>query len=264
MRKPVMICTILSGVALIGIGVFAFAREPAGKTYDYEVVNEFPHDRSAYCQGLVFDDEGKLFEGTGQYGESVLREVDLQTGRPNRQVRLNRRVFGEGITIFQDKIYQLTWKRKAGYIYDKTTFKVVGTFRYKGEGWGITNDDKHLIISDGTSTLRFLDPKTFKVVKKLAVRYNGRLVPELNELEFIDGEIWANVWFKDLIARISPTTGEVVAWVNLAGLYPARLRAERDAVLNGIAYDKKSQRLFVTGKRWPKLFEIKLIERKSR
>ena len=264
MRKPVMICMSIGVVAIVGIAAFAFAREPAIKTYGYKIANEYPHDTAAYCQGLVFDEAGALFEGTGQYGESVLREVDLATGKPKRQVRLNRRIFGEGITVFQDKIYQLTWKRKAGYIYDKATFKVVGTFKYSGEGWGITHDDKHLIVSDGTSTLRFLDPQTFKVVKTLSVRYNGRLLPELNELEFINGEIWANVWFKDQIVRISPKTGEVVALVNLAGLYPVRFRSERDAVLNGIAYDKKGQRLYVTGKRWPKLFEIELIEQKAR
>ena len=264
MRKPIVIFAGVVLAAAIGIAVFAYARGPSTKVYGYKVVAEYPHDPRAYCQGLVMDDAGNLFEGTGQYGESVLREVDLATGRPKRQVALDRRIFGEGITIFQDKIYQLTWKRQAGYIFDKATFKMVGTFKYSGQGWGITNDGQSLIMSDGTSTLRFLDPTTFEVTKKLAVRNNGRLVPDLNELEFIAGEIWANVWFKDYIARISPDTGEVVGWVNLAGLYPARLRPERDAVLNGIAYDKTKQRIFVTGKRWPKLFEIEVVEQRRR
>lgn len=263
-RKFVLpVCALAIASGLIGIGVLAAARDPVTKTYGFKIVNAFPHDPKAYCQGLAFDDEGNLFEGTGQYGESVLRQVDVESGRILRQVSLNRRIFGEGITVLRDKIYQLTWKRRTVFVYDKATFKLVRTHKYSGEGWGLTHDGQHLIMSDGTSNLRFLDPNTFNVVKNMTVRSNGRLVPELNELEFIDGEIWANVWFKDYIARISPESGTVLAWVDLTGLYPARVRSERDAVLNGIAFDKKAKRLFVTGKRWPKLFEIELIERQK-
>ncbi|MCA9214167.1 MAG: glutaminyl-peptide cyclotransferase [Planctomycetales bacterium] len=261
MRKTMITCGVIVAICVTA-GVMTFASGDTQQVYGYKIVAEYPHDTGAYCQGLAFDDDGKLFEGTGQYGESVLREVQLETGKAVRQIRLNQRVFGEGVTVVGDKIYQLTWKRKAGYVYDKATLKVVGNFRYSGEGWGITFDGKHLIMSDGSSTLRFLNPETFKVERKLSVRSGRQLVADLNELEFINGEIWANVWFKDYIARISPKTGEVVSWVNLAGLFPQRLRSERDAVLNGIAYDKKSQRLFVTGKRWPKMFEIELVEQK--
>ena len=251
--------------ASIGFGVFAVGnRERNVTVFDYQVVNEFPHDSKAYCQGLAFDD-GKLFEGTGQYGESNLREVDLESGRVVRQVDLDRRVFGEGITVLNDRIYQLTWKKRTAFVYDKETFRPIARHNYSGQGWGITNDGTHLIMSDGTSTLRFLDPDTFRLEKKLHVHSQRRSVKNLNELEFINGEIWANVWFRDYIVRIAPKTGEVTSIVDLTELFPAHRRPRknrREAVLNGIAFDAEDQRIFVTGKYWSRLFEIKVAQRR--
>jgi len=227
----------------------------------YQVVNAFPHDPKAYSQGLAYAD-GVLYEGTGQYGQSSLRRVDLKSGRVTRFVRLNERLFGEGIVVLDDRIIQLTWKNRTGLVFDRQTMNYRRSFRYSGEGWGITEDGRHLIISDGSSTLRFLDPKTFRVVKRLAVKSGGRRVDNLNELEFVEGEIYANVWGADYIARISPDSGEVLGWIDLAGLFPSRQRPSAEAVLNGIAYDRQGKRLFVTGKLWPKLYEIRVVPKR--
>lgn len=219
----------------------------------YEVVKTYPHDRNAFCQGLDFD--GKtVFESTGHYGESTIRRVNLKTGKVEKWLRLDRRLFGEGLTLFEDKVLQLTWKRGLGYIYDAKTLKLLGTFRYEGEGWGLTHDDKHLIISDGTDRLRFLDPDSFAVVRTIKVKEGNRPVRELNELEFVKGRIFANVWHSDRIAMIDPDTGQVVGWIDLSGLLNSPVGPE--AVLNGIAYE--DGRLLVTGKNWPQLFEIQL------
>jgi len=241
-------------VALVG----AKEREEPPPVYGYEVVNTFPHDPNAFCQGLAFAD-GVLYEGTGRYRQSTLRKVDLKTGRVLQFARLTPNFFGEGIALHGDRIVQLTWRSGVGLVYDKTTFRRQATFRYRGEGWGITSDGKRLIISNGSSTLAFLDPKTFRVVGQLAVRSQGRPVANLNELEYVEGEIYANVWGEDYIARISPESGEVVGWIDLRGLLNPHERADPDAVLNGIAYDPEQKRLFVTGKLWPKLFEIKVV-----
>jgi len=228
--------------------------------YGYRIVNTYPHDRTAFCQGLVFAD-GVLYEGTGQYGRSTLRKVDLRSGKVLQLFRMNPRLFGEGITIHGNDLIQLTWRSRAGYVYDKQTFKPRTAFRYTGEGWGITSDGQQLIMSDGSATLRFLDPKTYQVTRRVVVRSQGRPVDRLNELEYIEGAIYANVWETDYIARISPQTGEVLGWIDLRGLLGPLERLHPDAVLNGIAYDAKGKRLFVTGKFWPKLFEIKLVPR---
>lgn len=228
----------------------------------YEVVNVFPHDADAFCQGLVFDD-GVLYEGTGLYGQSSLRKVELETGRVVKNLRISRRYFGEGITIWGDRIVQLTWKSRYGFVYDKDSFQLLDRFRYAGQGWGITHDGRSLIVSDGSSRLRFLDPNTFDVVKWLHVTAGGRDVDKLNELEYVDGEIFANVWKSDFLARINPETGSVTRWVDLSGLMPRRGRAADQQVLNGIAYDAEHRRLFVTGKDWPKLFEIRIVSRQS-
>ncbi|MDW8106574.1 MAG: glutaminyl-peptide cyclotransferase [Armatimonadota bacterium] len=225
-------------------------------TYRYRIVNTFPHDKRAFTQGLVFHN-GYLYEGTGLRGESSLRKVELRTGRVLRLHRLAPEFFGEGITIFNNKIYQLTWQDGICFVYDLETFRQITQFRYYGEGWGLTHDGKHLIMSDGSDTITFRDPETFAEVRKIQVRAQGKPVEFLNELEYIEGEIWANIWYSDMIARIDPQTGVVKAWVDLESL-PVPNRTSED-VLNGIAYDPQNKRIFVTGKRWEKLFEIELV-----
>lgn len=224
----------------------------------YRVVNAYPHDPQAYTQGLAFHD-GMLYEGTGKYGESQLRQVDLASGRVLRSHPLARQLFGEGIAIKDGRIFQLTWQQGVAMVYDQATFAELRRFRYEGEGWGLTHDGTHLIMSDGSATLQFLDPTTFQVVRRLLVTSGGRRVGQLNELEFVRGEIFANVWYKDYLARISPATGEVTGWVDLRRLWPKR--RDPEAVLNGIAYDPENDRLFVTGKNWPRLYEIRITGR---
>jgi glutaminyl-peptide cyclotransferase len=251
----------LSLVLLLVAGlcvVWAVARERASVRWGVEVVQSYPHDTAAYTQGLAFD-RGELFEGTGKYGESSLRRVDLESGRVLRSVQLGRDFFGEGITVWGGEVIQLTWQNQLGVVYDRATLQELRRFRYAGEGWGLTNDGTHLIVSDGTSTLRFLDPKTFRVVRQLLVRSGGRRVANLNELEFVQGEILANICYKDYLARISPASGEVLGWIDLQPLVPRGM--DRDSVANGVAYDAENDRLFVTGKNWPQLFEIRLVGR---
>lgn len=226
--------------------------------YTYNIVNTYPHDRSAFTQGLVFED-GFLYEGTGLYRQSTLRRVELETGDVLQIRELPAEFFGEGITIYGDKIIQLTWQSNVGFVYDKNSFELLQQFNYSTEGWGITHDETCLIMSDGTSTLHFLDPQTFEEIGQLAVFDDNGPVTRLNELEYVQGEIYANVWQTDRIARISPATGRVVGWIDLEGILTAEDRSEPVDVLNGIAYDADTDRLFVTGKLWPKLFEIDLI-----
>jgi glutamine cyclotransferase len=233
----------------------------APPVYGYEIVNTYPHDPAAFSQGLVFRD-GFLYEGTGRYGQSSLRQVDLESGRVLKFTSLSPRLFGEGITFSGDDLVQLTWRSGIGIVYDGQSFGRRGMFRYPGEGWGITTVGERLVMSDGSAKLRFLDPKTYRVVKTVAVRSQGKPVNQLNELEYVGGEIYANVWGSDRIVRISPETGQVLGWIDLAGLLPLRQRVSRDAVLNGIAYDAEGKRLFVTGKLWPKLFEIRLVRKR--
>ena len=224
----------------------------------YRIVNTYPHDPRAFTQGLVFADDA-LYEGTGLRGQSSLREVDLETGNILRARQLAAHFFGEGITVYGNRVIQLTWRAKVGFVYDIRTFQLLDTFNYPTEGWGITHDGRFLIMSDGTSTLYFLDPQTFREIHRLEVHTRDGPVSKLNELEYVQGEIYANVWKTDHIARISPQTGEVVGWIDLEGLLRPEDRNRRIDVLNGIAYDVKNDRLFVTGKLWPKLFEIELI-----
>jgi len=236
----------------------ANAQQQQVPTYGFEVVNAWPHDRGSFTQGLVFHD-GALIESAGQYGESSLRRVELETGRVLQKRDVPPQYFAEGATLFGGKIYQLTWQNRLGFVYDPQTFESAGTFRYDGEGWGLTHDGESLILSDGSNQLRFIDPTTFAVRRTVGVYDRGRPVRELNELEFVKGEIYANVWHSDRIARIDPRTGRVTGWIDLAGLLPASERGgDTDAVLNGIAYDERGDRLFVTGKLWPKLFEIRI------
>ncbi|MCA9271154.1 MAG: glutaminyl-peptide cyclotransferase [Planctomycetales bacterium] len=244
------------GLLAVGFGWF-FAARGGPPEYTVKVVNTFPHDRNAFCQGLECDD-GALLEGTGQFGESTLRRVELTSGRVLQSIAHDRRVFGEGVTRVGDRIYQLTWQNRTCFVFDATTLRQVGRFTYNGEGWGLAHDDKHLIMSNGSSQLQFRDPQTFAVVKTLWVKSQGRPVTKLNELEYVDGEIYANIWHQDVVARIDPESGEVTGWIDMASLFPARLRPHREAVLNGIAYDAAAKRLFVTGKHWPQVFEVEL------
>ena len=236
----------------------AEAQENKAPVWDYQVIQAFPHDPRAFTQGLVYD-QGFLYEGTGLLGRSSLRKVELETGKVLKLVTLPDWLFGEGVALWEDKIIQLTWKSKTGFVYDRQTFRLLKKFFYPTEGWGLTQDGKHLIMSDGSSFLYFLDPNTFKMIRRIQVRDEGLPVAFLNELEFIKGEIFANVYQTDRIVRISPQTGRVTGWIDLKGLLPAEDRTLAVDVLNGIAYDPQGDRIFVTGKLWPKLFEIRLV-----
>jgi glutamine cyclotransferase len=232
---------------------------PAGTVtrYGYEVVRAWPHDPAAFTQGLVFR-EGSLLESTGLNGRSTLREVELETGRPRKQVALANQYFGEGLAVIGSQAFQLTWQNGKGFVYDVDTFRLVKEFTYTGEGWGLATDGKLLILSDGTSQIRFLDPATFQMVRTIQVTRDGRPLERLNELEFIHGEIFANVWETDEIVRIDPATGVVRGVIDFSGLLPRTERRPDTNVLNGIAYDPAGDRLFVTGKLWPKVFEVRL------
>jgi glutamine cyclotransferase len=219
----------------------------------YKIVRAYPHDSRAFTQGLIFRD-GFLYESTGLNGRSSLRKVALETGDVVAQYAVGAKYFAEGLTEWDGKLLQLTWQTHVGFVYDMSPFKMVRTFEYTGEGWGLTHDRTRLILSDGTAVLRFLNPETFAEVGHITVTDAGKPVTQLNELEFVKGEILANVWYTDRIARISPVTGHVIGWIDLSGLKPGGTSA--DAVLNGIAYDAAGDRLFVTGKLWPQLFEI--------
>jgi glutamine cyclotransferase len=225
----------------------------------FKVVAAYPHDPAAFTQGLAIE-AGQLYEGTGQYGASTVRRVDLTSGRPERQRALGARYFGEGIAILDGLLYQLTWQNSVVVVYDLETFEVERTIEYAGEGWGLTHDGGQLIMSDGSATLRFRDPQTFAVTREIEVRHDGVPVSRLNELEYVEGEIWANIWYDDRIARISPADGKVLGFIDLTTLYPQSARGS-EAVLNGIAYDAAAKRLFVTGKNWPQLYEIEVVER---
>lgn len=225
----------------------------------FEVVATYPHDPNAFTQGLVWQD-GIFYEGTGLRGRSSLRKVDPASGEVTQGISLPEQYFAEGITIFGDKLYQLTWQENTGFIYDKDSFELLDTWTYPGEGWGLTTDGERLIMSDGTNILRFLDPNTLEETGRVEVIDPGTgVLNNLNELEYVNGEVLANIWQTDWIARINPTTGMVQGWILLRDLLPAEDRTQAVDVLNGIAYDPASDRLFVTGKLWPKLFEIDLI-----
>lgn len=230
-------------------------------TYTYKTVRVFPHDREAFTQGLVFAD-GFLYEGTGLYGRSSLRKVDLETGAVLQTRPLDSRYFGEGVTLLGGQLFQLTWRAQVGFVYAQESFALRDQFTYPTEGWGLTHDGERLIMSDGASVLYFLDPRTFAETGQLQVRNaKERPVERLNELEYVDGEIYANIWQTDLIARISPRSGRVTGWIDLTGLLKDEDRTPPVDVLNGIAYDAARKRLFVTGKLWPRLFQIELVPR---
>jgi glutamine cyclotransferase len=228
------------------------------KAYGYQIVNTFPHDRAAFTQGLVFLG-GALLETTGLNGQSSLRRVELATGRVLQRVELPTQYFGEGMAVIGQKIYQVTWQNRTGFVYDLSTFSAGRTFTYEGEGWGLTTDGQALILSDGTDTLRWLDPTTFQVTRTVRVTNAARPLALLNELEWVQGEVWANVWQTDTVARIDPVSGRVTGLVDFSGLLTPTDRIGNIDVLNGIAFDAVGGRIFVTGKNWPKLFEVRIV-----
>ena len=251
----ILVCLIVLPVVLWAQGAGDEGLKP-GRThvYPYRVIRSYPHDRQAFTQGLVYEG-GFFYEGTGLHGRSSLRKVDPASGRILKEIWLQKSHFGEGITVFDDRIVHLTWLSHVGFVYDKTSFRLLNTFTYPREGWGITHDGERLIMSDGTSVLHFLDPKDFREVASLGVHDERGPVTGLNELEYVRGVIYANVWPTDRIAIIHPRTGRVEAWMDLKGLL-AKTDSQGADVLNGIAYDTRGDRLFVTGKLWPKMFEI--------
>ncbi|GAB5404253.1 MAG: glutaminyl-peptide cyclotransferase [Aureliella sp.] len=267
-RKSLWIALSVIGIPVVAVIVAAVLsaneRPQAGLPIaKVEVVASFNHDPDAFTQGLAVEGE-TLYEGTGKRGRSSLRRVDLKTGRILQKVPLNSNYFGEGITILDDKIYQLTWQGKQCGVYNKADFKYLETLPYRwtraSEGWGIATDGKVLFVSDGSNNIFVVDPKTLKEIRRFRVKDGRRRLEKLNELEYVRGELLANIWYEDLIARIDPVKGELIGWIDCTNVYPARSRPDQEHVLNGIAYDAKADRLFVTGKNWPKLYEIKIIE----
>ncbi|MGB8479249.1 MAG: glutaminyl-peptide cyclotransferase [Acidobacteriaceae bacterium] len=251
MVLTLLLISFASSVSLI-------AATHATPVESYRIVHMYPHDTNAFTQGLVFVN-GMLYESTGLFGQSSLRMVDLASGRVLQQHDLAANYFGEGLTEWNGQLIQLTWQSHLGFVYDTFSFRTIRTFTYPWEGWGLTHDSRHLILSDGTSVLHLLDPSTFKPVGKIQVTAEGKPVLNLNEMEYIHGEIYANIWETNRIARISPSTGKVIEWIDLSGLRPAAVQQNDNAVLNGIAYDSQHDRLYVTGKLWPNLYEIQLI-----
>lgn len=252
------VCRGLFLAVTLAAGAAAPAWAGAPPQYGYDVVKVYPHDPGAFTQGLLWRD-GFLYESTGLHGRSSVRKVTLETGVPEQERLIDSRHFGEGVVDWKDRLITLTWQDQMGFIFDLATFERIGEFSYPGEGWGLTRDETRIIMSDGASALRFLDPETLKETGRIQVTDDGKPVDNLNELEWVKGEVLANIWQTDRIARIDPKTGHVTGWIDLSGLLGPDDRAGRQVdVLNGIAYDAASDRLFVTGKLWPKLFEIRL------
>jgi glutamine cyclotransferase len=266
-RRPLIRITVSTGVLLSALLGGEAARsqtsapsDPSGapaRQLRWEVVARHPHDPDAYLQGLLWHDGG-FFESTGLLGRSTLRRVEWPSGRVVRRVDLPPNVFGEGLARVGDRLVQLTWQSGRAFVYDLKTLRLLEEFRYEGEGWGLAFDGTSLILSDGSDVLTYREPRRLAPTRRLAVTWNGRPLHRLNELEFIDGEVWANVWYTDFIVRIDPASGRVTSYLDLAGLLPAGQRRQQDAVLNGIAYDPATRRIFVSGKLWPSVFEIRV------
>ena len=255
-----------SGIlALLLAGCVSSAAAAAIPVYGFIVKNTYPHDPQAFTQGLFFRD-GQLYETTGISGRSSLRKVELKSGKVLQKAELPKEVFGEGSTAVGEHILGLTWQSKTGYVFDAKTFALKAKFPYEGEGWGLASDTKNVYMSDGSASIRVLDPVTLKEVRRVQVTAEGKPIDSLNELEMVDGELYANVWGTDVIARIDPASGKVTGWIDLTNLLPREKRGTSsvDAVLNGIAYDGKHRKLYVTGKLWPKLFEIELVRFEGR
>ena len=250
------------GVAALVVACGAADREPVAArdipVYSVKIVNVYPHDTGAFTQGLVYDD-GFLYEGTGQLGASSIRKVKLETGEVLREQKLGDQYFGEGVALVGDRLVQLTWTSRVGFVFEKETLREIGRFEYLTEGWGLTYDGARLIMSDGSANLQFLDPSTYQYRGFVTVRAGDIPVQRINELEYVDGEIFANIWPGNRIARIDLSTGAVVGWIEVPTLLkPEDLGSEID-VLNGIAWDAEGRRLFLTGKLWPKLFEVEIV-----
>ncbi|HIF34503.1 MAG: glutaminyl-peptide cyclotransferase [Pirellulaceae bacterium] len=263
-RRRLLLAVVLFVVVSTACGMWAASQgDGRPQRYRYRVTKSFPHDRTAYCQGLLVHN-GRLLEGTGKYAESSLREVNLATGKVSVRVDLPNNVFGEGIAVAGDRLLQLSWKRGLAFEYDVRKLEPTGRqFAYKGQGWGLTHDGTKWIMSDGTSVLRFHHTDTFEEIGRVTVVNEGRRVINLNELEFIDGQVFANIWKQDVIVKIDIKDGRVTGIVDLRGLYRSG-RRRSDDVLNGIAYDTAQKRLYVTGKNWPRLYEIKLVKKSDR
>lgn len=262
-----MTARVSGALVVISCCVVAAAGRPPAQaqatppTESYRVVKVYPHDPAAFTQGLIFRD-GFLYESTGIQGQSSVRKVKLETGEVVQQRRAGLEAhFAEGLTEWKGQLFQLTWQSKVALVYDLASFAPRGTFTYTGEGWGLTHDGRKFILSDGSNRLRFFDPMTFREIGHVEVTDRGRPLVDLNELEYVNGQVWANVWHTDRIAKISPDTGRVVGWIDLKGLMSGGFKLDSEAVLNGIAYDAASKRLFVTGKLWPRLFEIQITPR---
>ena len=228
--------------------------------YSYQVIHVYAHDRNAFTQGFEYKN-GFLYEGTGLNGRSTLRKEELETGKVVQEITLPAQYFGEGITVLNDRVVQLTWQSHVGFIYNLAEFHLLKNFSYPGEGWGLTNDGRQIYMSDGTPQIRCLDPETLQETRRITVHEGGRAIDELNELEWVKGELYANVWQTEQVARISPTDGSVLGWIDLSHLLTPIEQSQSADVLNGIAYDEHSDRLFVTGKLWPKIFEIRLVHK---
>ncbi len=265
MKKALIIASVLIiAILVVSASILVFINSSKPQTnpqsatrYTYAVVNTYPHDTNAFTEGLVYAD-GFLYESTGLNGASSLRRVNLTTGSVLQEIMLPSQYFGEGITIVDNTIFQLTWQSKIGFIYDKTTFALRGNFTYSTQGWGLTYDGTHLIMSDGTNNLYFLDPTTFELTGQIQVHDGNKTIVNINELEYINGDVYANIWMTSTIAIINPVTGQVKGWIDLTGL-SSQNNSNPEAVLNGIAYDQKTDRLFVTGKDWANLYEIKIV-----
>jgi glutaminyl-peptide cyclotransferase len=259
-RKLVFTLIVAAGQLLLVPSLRAEAKKKTPQ-YTFKIVHTFPHDSNAFTQGLEYRD-GFLYESTGLEGRSSLRKVRLETGDVLQRTDLPSKYFGEGITVFKDEIVQITWQSHVGFVYNLADFRQLRQFSYRGEGWGLANDGHEIFMSDGTSEIRVLDPETLQEKRRFLVHDGNKSIKELNELEWVEGEIYANIWQTDRIARISPQTGEVLGWVDLSGLLSPIYQLQEGAVLNGIAYDSERKRLFVTGKLWPKIFEIKIVPKK--
>ncbi|HJQ26600.1 MAG TPA: glutaminyl-peptide cyclotransferase [Blastocatellia bacterium] len=274
-RRAGMPVVAIVAAAILGLGLvyFLFLRPQASapsqvantnqspsapaRRDDYEIVNSYPHDPQAFLQGLLWYDNG-FYESTGLNGRSTLRRVEFPSGHVVKSISLASEYFAEGLALAGDRLVQLTWQTHRGFVYDRETFKLLREFTYDNEGWGLTYDGKLLVMSDGSSTLTYLDPESFQPVRRINVTWNGRPQKELNELEYIEGEIWANIWQQDQILRIDPETGRVKSYLDMKNLLPPQMRTGTEDVLNGIAYDPQTKRIFVCGKLWPRLFEIRL------
>lgn len=268
--KPGSLLIVFIAILIVGVIYYALRPkqpsaevtpaipDPLAQNLSYEILATLPHDPTCYTQGLVID-EGIFYESCGLYGQSSLRLIDPATGTVQAETELDASFFAEGLALLEGKLYQLTWRENTGFVYDASTFEQLRAFNYQTEGWGLTTDGSALILSDGTNTLYWLDPGTMQIVRQVNVSYQGQSVEYLNELEFINGLIFANIYLTDTIVAVNPDDGNVVSLIDLTGLRPAQNQAMQGEVLNGIAYDSINDKLYLTGKNWPSLYEVRLV-----